>query len=246
MPPLPIWITTGALMTSSKHISIIIPVLNEERYIGKLLEHIAQVGNTDHIGEIICVDGGSLDKTRKIAQEYGAKVIEAERGRAKQMNLGAKHAKGEVLYFLHADTFPPQNFDGAILDTIEAGYETGCFRMKFDTKNPFLGFFAWFSRINHTLCRGGDQSLFIKRSMFEKSGGFNEAYFIYEDTEFIKRLYNQTKFRVLPDHVITSARKYREVGWLKLQFHFGIIHLKDYFGSAPEELYRYYQKNILK
>ena len=226
-------------------ISIIIPVLNEEHYIGKLLDHIARVGSPNLIGEIICVDGGSLDKTQEMAQKYGAKVIRSKRGRARQMNLGAQHAKGNVLYFLHADTLPPKNFDRSIMDASEAGYETGCFRMKFDTNNPVLGFFAWLSRINHALCRGGDQSLFVKRSLFQKSEGFNEAYLIYEDTEFITRLYRQTKFKVLPDHVVTSARKYREVGWFKLQFHFAMIHLKNYFGAGPEELYRYYQKNIL-
>ncbi len=230
---------------SNKTISIIIPVLNEERYLGKLLKHIALTSTPSNIGEVICVDGGSLDKTIRIAKQHGAVVINSKKGRARQMNAGARHAQGEVLYFLHADTFTPKDFDLHILKAITQGYESGCFRMQFDTKNPILRFFACLSRVNHTLCRGGDQSLFIERDLFEKNEGFNESYLIYEDTEFITRLYKQTKFKILPQAVVTSARKYRERGWLRVQFHFGMIHLKNYFGASPEELFQYYDKHIL-
>ncbi|WP_250149177.1 TIGR04283 family arsenosugar biosynthesis glycosyltransferase [Flagellimonas sp. 389] len=226
-------------------ISIIIPVLNEEKYLGKLLKHIACASGPTNVVEVICVDGHSKDSTKEVALAHGAKIISSERGRAKQMNIGAKNAKGEILYFLHADTFPPANFDITIIQAVAQGHESGCFRMKFDTKNPVLRFFAWLSRINHTLCRGGDQSLFIKNSLFKKTKGFNEDYLIYEDSEFIQRLYQQTRFKVLQKSVITSARKYREKGWLKVQFHFAMIHLKNYRGAGPEELYNYYHKNIL-
>ncbi|AWX44021.1 hypothetical protein HME9304_01021 [Flagellimonas maritima] len=226
-------------------ISIIIPVLNEEAYLGKLLKHISKTSSPKKIMEVICVDGGSVDKTVDVINRHGAKVVHSKKGRARQMNLGAKQAKGEILYFLHADTLTPKDFDRQILNAVEQGHESGCFRMRFDTKNPILRFFAWMSKINHTLCRGGDQSLFIKKHVFNKTKGFNEDYLIYEDTEFIQRLYQQTKFKILSDYVITSARKYREQGWLKVQFHFAMIHLKNYFGASPEDLYRYYHKNIL-
>ena len=117
--------------------------------------------------------------------------------------------------------------------------------MQFDSQNLILQFFGWLSRINHTLCRGGDQSLFITKSLFEKSDGFNENYLIYEDSEFISRLYQKTNFKILPQKVITSARKYRQKGWLRVQFHFGIIHLKNYLGATPDELYNYYSKKLL-
>jgi len=226
-------------------ISIVIPVLNEERHLGALLQYIGQSSSPDLVREIICVDGGSSDLTVDIAKKHGARVILSERGRAVQMNLGAKHAQGSVLYFLHADTFPPKHFDQIILKATEKGHKAGCFRMKFDTKNRFLGFFAWFSRINHILCRGGDQSLFVQQALFNQLGGFNETYKIYEDTEFISRVYRHDQFMVLPHYVITSARKYHEVGWFRLQFHFAMIHLKNFFGAGPEELHRYYNKNIL-
>lgn len=229
----------------SKTISILIPVLNEEAYLGKLLKHLNYNSTTKSVLEVICIDGGSRDKTVEIALEHGAVVIHSKKGRARQMNAGAKHATGEILYFLHADTYPPKDFDKLILDAIEQGHQSGCFRMQFDTKNPILRTFAWLSRINHTLCRGGDQSLFIKSKLFHETEGFNEDYLIYEDTEFIQRLYRQTSFKILPEHVITSARKYREIGWIKVQFHFAMIHLKSYFGAGPDELFQYYSKHFL-
>ncbi|MEO1547355.1 MAG: TIGR04283 family arsenosugar biosynthesis glycosyltransferase [Bacteroidota bacterium] len=234
------------MKSNPPQISIIIPVWNEAKGIGPLIEHlnVAKSG-TGTILEVICVDGGSTDGTLQILNSKDVKLVSFEKGRAKQMNAGAREAKGDILYFLHADTYPPKNFDTYILDAIQSKSVAGCFRMQFDTQNPILRFFAWLSRINHTLCRGGDQSLFVKKSTFLASGGFNESYRIYEDTEFITRLYAENPFTILPQHVVTSARKYREKGWLKVQFHFAMIHLKNYLGAGPEELYQYYRKNLL-
>lgn len=232
-------------LNNSKTISIIIPVLNEAGYIGSLLEQLTRITTPIYIREIICVDGGSSDSTSDIAKTHGATVLHTPKGRARQMNAGAAYAQGDVLYFLHADTLPPPNFDRFILETIAEGCGAGCFSMQFDTPSPFLRFFAWFTRFNHLLCRGGDQSLFVERNVFEHVKGFNEAYTIYEDMELIQRLYKQAVFSVLPASVITSARTYRKVGGFKLQFHFGMIHLKHYLGAGPEVLYRYYCKNVL-
>ncbi len=229
----------------SPKISIVIPVLNEDKLVGDLVDHLKQTSSASNILEIIFVDGGSTDSTLSVLETKKVTVVHSRKGRAKQLNAGAKHAKGSLLYFLHADTFPPAHFDQLILDAYDHGSQTGCFRMSFDTRNPILRFFAWLSRINHTLCRGGDQSLFITKDLFIVEGGFNEAYRIYEDSEFITRLYKKTKFTILPQQVVTSARKYRQKGWLRVQYHFGMIHLKNRLGAGPEELYKYYAKKLL-
>lgn len=229
---------------SKPQISIIIPALNEAACIGQLLDWLVQNSTAKHINEILVVDGGSTDTTRELALSKGARVITTKKGRAKQLNLGAAAAYGDILYFLHVDTFPPKNFDKSIISSVEKGNEVGCFQMKFDSNSPFLNFFAWFSRLNLKICRGGDQSLFITKNLFIATGGFNEQYTIYEDNEFIGRLYKISRFTVLPQHVRTSARKYREKGEIRLQFHFGMIHLKNYLGAGPDKLYDYYKRKI--
>jgi len=229
---------------NSPKISIIIPVLNEETYIAKLLQYVQESSSAKNIHEILVVDGGSTDDTAEIASDFGAVVLQSKQGRAKQMNYGAERAKGQIFYFLHADTFPPKNFDKHILKAVFNRNEAGCFRMQFDSKSKFLSFFSWFTRINHKLCRGGDQSLFVTKRLFRKTKGFNERYVIYEDSEFAARLYKRTNFKVLPKRVITSARKYERNGTFKLQYYFGVIHLKNLLGAGPDTLYEYYRRKI--
>ncbi len=225
-------------------ISIIIPVLNEETGIVRLLDHLKN--NADFAtNEILIVDGGSTDKTPELVKEYsGVVFLTSEKGRAKQMNTGAKNAKFEILYFLHADSFPPPNFDQFILKQTESGNKAGCFQMKFDMDHWWLNLMGWFTKFNHKACRGGDQSLFITNSLFKELNGYNETFVVYEDNEFIGRLYKQKEFEVIPESITTSARKYEEKGVWKLQWCFANIYLKRLMGASPEELHQYYKRRI--
>ena len=232
-------------------ISIIIPVYNEASTIGTLLKHLDENSRSGQIGEVIIVDGQSSDDTLECANNYinnGSllpyTLISSQKGRACQMNTGASRATGDILYFLHADTLPPEGFDLAILEQVKAGFPAGCFRLKFDTNHPILTLSQWFTRFNFRACRGGDQSLFVTSKLFEELKGFNEDYMIYEDCEFINRIYDDHRFSVIDDHVITSSRKYRQNGTIRLQYHFGVIHFKKWLGASPGTLMDYYQKHI--
>lgn len=225
-------------------ISIIIPVLNEEHSIGLILRYLRENSTAENIKEILVVDGGSIDATVSIALKNNASVLHSKKGRARQMNFGSQNAKGTILYFLHVDTLPPKGFDQSIVDAYRQGNEAGCFQMKFDSQSKFLAFFAWFTRLNFKVCRGGDQSLFITKQLFQKIEGFNEDYLIYEDNELTDRLYDLIDFKILPRPVITSARRYEERGEVTLQYHFGMIHLKNYLGAGPDQLYDYYKRKI--
>ena len=225
-------------------ISIIIPVLNEANYIKKVLLAISQNAGSNRIKEILVVDGGSSDETTSNARDYGATIINSKKGRAAQMNIGAAMATGEMLYFLHVDSLPPKHFDLAIFQAFKEGNEVGCFQMCFNSDSNFLKFFAWCTKINHQICRGGDQSLFITNKLFHANNGFNENYIIYEDNEFIGRMYKLKPFKIIPAAVTTSARRYEKRGILILQWHFGIIHFKYYLGAKPQELHQYYLKYI--
>lgn len=249
-------------------ISIIIPVLNEVDTISNLLTHLIQ-NSTSHIQEILIIDGGSTDGTQEIIKDFNDTssdpeigldtftpnsyqekktniiLINSVKGRAKQMNIGASKAQGDILYFLHADSFPPKNYDQLIINEVETGYLAGCFRMKFDSNHPVLKISQWFTRFNYKSCRGGDQSLFITKMFFENLNGFNESYIIYEDCEFINRIYSTTIFKVIPKTLTTSARRYDTNGTWKLQYHFTIIHLKKWLGVSADSLHKYYLKNIV-
>ncbi|MEJ2113081.1 MAG: glycosyltransferase, partial [Flavobacteriaceae bacterium] len=92
-------------------LSIIIPILNEAKIIGNLLHYLIKNSSKENLSEIILVDGGSTDETIEIIETFNeVTLLNSKKGRAKQMNLGAKHAKGNILYFLHADSFPPKDF----------------------------------------------------------------------------------------------------------------------------------------
>jgi rSAM/selenodomain-associated transferase 2 len=226
-------------------ISIIIPIYNEVETIDKLLLHLEKNSSRSIPFEIIVVDGGSTDNSQnKVAEHRNVTLITTEKGRAKQLNAGAKIATAEVLYFLHCDSFPPKDFDRLITEQLQKGNKAGCFRMKFDYQHPVLVLSQWFTRINHVSCRGGDQSLFITKALFNEIKGFNEDYIIYEDNEIISRLYHKKQFIVIPENLITSARRYRENGVWRLQYHFAIIHLKRRLGHSAESMLEYYNKRI--
>jgi len=171
-------------------------------------------------------------------------LLESSKGRAKQMNCGAKHAKGTILYFLHADSFPPKNFDQLIINEVLKGNEAGCFRMQFDSDHWWLRLASWLTQFNWRVSRGGDQSQFITKALFNTIGGYDEAYVIYEDNMLINELYARNQFTVINKKLKTSARLYRKHGVWKIQYHFWTIYVKKWFGASAEDLVVYYKKNI--
>lgn len=226
-------------------ISVIIPVLNEVETIGGLLEHLIENSNSNNIADIIVADGGSTDGSQESIQKFKkATLLNSEKGRAKQMNLGAKQATGNILYFLHADSFPPQNFDSLIISEVKKGNTAGCFRLKFDSNHWWLRLASWLTQFSWRACRGGDQSQFITRQLFDEIGGYNEDYIIYEDNILINELYARKQFVVINKKIKTSARLYRKHGVWKLQYHFWTIYVKRWFGATAEDMLAYYKKHI--
>lgn len=226
-------------------ISIIIPVFNEADIIENTLNYLIKNASKKNISDIIIVDGGSTDHSKAIISKYkNVTLINSEKGRAKQMNKGAKIAQGDILYFLHADSIPPKKFDSYIITEIKKENLAGCFKMKFDSNHWWLKLAGWFTQFSWRISRGGDQSLFVTKQLFNTVGGFDEQFTIYEDNDLIAKLYKKKQFVVIQKWLTTSARCYNKNGVCKLQLHFGIIHLKKFLGASPNKLNQYYVKHV--
>lgn len=226
-------------------LSIIIPVYNEAATIKNLLLHLQKSLQNPQYCEIIVVDGNSEDTSVAIAKAIkGISVITSPKGRGTQMNYGARIANAETLYFLHADSFPPKHFDRLILGKKKEGHMAGCFRMQFDRKHWWLFLAGWFTQFNLKFFRGGDQSLYIDKQLFNKLGQFPTTYPIFEDYELIRKLYKNNTFTVIQQPIISSSRRYNDNGIAKLQFHYWNMYIKKWFGASAEELLSYYKKNV--
>ncbi len=198
-------------------ISIIIPAFNEEDNVGKLIRFLKGNGDKQCI-EIILSDGGSTDATRPRAEDAGARVlVSPTKGRAAQMNYGAASAKGDILYFVHADTFPPVSFVNDICQAISNGYSIGRYRTKFNSSKWLLHVNAFFTRFDFFICYGGDQTLFITKKLFQSIGGFDEQMQIMEEYDLVKRAREKGLYRIIPKNALVSARKYETNSWLTVQ-----------------------------
>lgn len=207
-------------------ISIIIPTLNEEYNIVQTLLTTAERCLCPNACEIIVVDGGSHDATLPAAQgcaprleEYGITphLLTSPRGRARQMNLGAEHASGDILLFLHADTLLPIHFDKLIIPTLTPGpLVLGAFHLKSDTDTHKMRWICWWANIRARVLSlpYGDQALFIRRSDFIHLGMFPELE-IMEDFALVRRVKRLSgKIHLLKDGVVTSARRWEKRGCL--------------------------------
>ncbi|GGI23824.1 TIGR04283 family arsenosugar biosynthesis glycosyltransferase [Pedobacter mendelii] len=215
-------------------VSIIIPVFNEAEHIGKLTKYLIRFGS-NNLQEIIVVDGGSTDDTPLCAKQAGAiSVVSPQKGRAAQMNFGASIAKGDLLYFVHADTLPPETYITDIIDAIEAGFDMGRYLSTYNSKSWLLKLNAFLSRLDTFGGMGGDQTLFITTKLFQQTGGFDGTMKIMEEFEFCARARKLGKYKIIKKPVLISARKYDTNGWFNVQkANYTIVRM--YLNGASQE-----------
>jgi len=221
-------------------ISIVIPVLDEAANLERLLPDLL----ARHPGaELIVVDGGSRDASPAVvARHPGVGLLSTERGRARQMNAGARAARGDQLLFVHADTRLP---DGALAAVkralVDPGVVGGRFDVAFDSARPILKVVAWFmnTRSRLTGICTGDQAIFVRRSVFEALGGYPDIP-LMEDVELSKRLKRRGRLEALRLRVTTSARKWERDGPIRTILLMWTLRILYFCGAAPARLHRWY------
>lgn len=222
-------------------ISVIIPTLNEAENILKTIESVRQ---HDREAEIIVVDGGSVDSTPEIARSR-AQVIDAPRGRAAQMNAGARAATGEVLLFLHGDSRLAPGALAQLQKTLDnprnAGHVIGgTFTLAFDVDHPMLRFYAFCSTIDWLIFRYGDEGIFVRRSIFEAMGGYAEIP-LMEDLDLLRRMPRYGRRVLIRNYpTTTSARRFVERGIVRQEVLNVALVAAWFAGVEPQTLAKWY------
>ncbi|MFZ5972454.1 MAG: TIGR04283 family arsenosugar biosynthesis glycosyltransferase, partial [Bacteroidota bacterium] len=223
-------------------LSVIIPTRNEARAIAALVHFVRQQAGPA-LADVWVVDANSADRTAEHAEAAGARVLStAVASRAQQMNLGARHARGLVLYFVHADVQLRAGFVADIAEAVRKGSVAGCYRYVFDSPRLMLKVNAYFTRFDSIMCRGGDQTLFVVRQVFESLGGFNEQFVVMEDYDFLLRLRKQHAFVIIPKDIIVSARKYHRHAWLWVQMANLTAFILFFLRVSPSKIKLVYRK----
>lgn len=222
-------------------ISVIIPILNEAAHLRELLPRLWKFAN-GHVTEIIVADAGSDDASEAVAKEFGAQYVHVGlKNRAAQMNAGAYIAISPYLYFVHADTLPPETYSTQIVKLLSKPEQMGCFRYQFRSNSLMLQFNAWFTRLPFLWCQGGDKTFFIRKECFDDLGGYNPYFCIMEEYDFLKRALPSRKLTVLADYASVSARKYASRSWLRVQIANAVVFNGWRVGVPPQKLVRWYQ-----
>ncbi|WP_050607053.1 TIGR04283 family arsenosugar biosynthesis glycosyltransferase [Clostridium niameyense] len=221
-------------------VSIIIPVLNEEKTIENLLKNLQRLkGNK----EIIIVDGGSIDNTFFICQKYG-KLLKSKKGRSNQMNVGAKVAKGDILWFVHSDSIVNKNSIDIIEKTIKLGYIGGGFNLYFyDLGSKFMDYIRKTSNLRAKKLKifYGDQGIFIKKEVFQRIEGYSNLE-IMEDLDLSIRLRKIGNMKLVSCTIGTSARRFKNYGEFKTHILMHKLRILYFLGVSTKKLSRIYRE----
>lgn len=222
-------------------VSIIIPVLNEEKFVGRAVETASAAGAC----EVIVVDGGSQDETVAVAKTLDCKLITSEPGRARQQNAGADLAKGDVLLFQHADTSLSEDSVFQIRKLLsDENVLAGGFRQQIDAQGWLFRLLEKGNarRISRRGLPFGDQGIFIRRETFFQLGGFPDVP-LMEDVLLMKKVRKLAKPQLLPGPLGVSARRWRRHGVIPQTIRNHLLRAAHRCRVSPEFLARFYPRH---
>jgi len=224
-------------------LSIIIPTLNAEKHLPRTLSALVAGALEGLVKELVVVDGGSDDATIAIADEAGAKIINSEKGRGRQLRAGGKAAKSDWLLFLHGDTVLADSWLEEVGSFIrhENDRRAGVFRFKLDDKRGRARLLEIIVKIRCRLLAlpYGDQGLLISRKLYTEIGGFKPLV-LMEDVDIISRI-GRGRLHYFKTTATTSAERYRRDGYLKRMARNAKCLALWYGGVAPEKILKAYQ-----
>jgi len=229
-------------------ISCIVLCLNEAACIEQVLQdlHKQEYGQPY---ELLLADGGSTDGTQELARPY-ARIVNCERGKARQMNQAAAEAKGDILFFVHADMhLSPSTFSAIHACIYEHGYDGGGFANEFDTHNQKIKQLGTLMNLRLLDKREqsdkgifyGDNGIFVRRTVFEQLGGFREIP-IMEDYDFSLRMKQHFRvLRIASPKIVVSARRHIKAGFVKTRLQWVLIRKLYQWGVSPAFLAKWYR-----
>jgi rSAM/selenodomain-associated transferase 2 len=230
----------GDVPDSRIRISVVIPSWRDTENLSELLPTLAA---QERVAETIVVDASGDGRAEQIALASGATFISCSApNRGEQMNLGAAASSGDVIVFQHCDTGLEESHLAAIQNALaDPRILGGAFFRKFDGRHPRL---MWLESIARFLTRHGgtlygDQSIFVRRAVFEKLGGFAKIP-LMEDVEFSRRLRGAGKIAVLGPPVASSARRHLRKGAWRTTIQNGSFIVLYNLGVSPHRLHRWY------
>jgi rSAM/selenodomain-associated transferase 2 len=221
-------------------VSIVVPVYNEASLVRPFLRHLRERAAE---AEIIVADGGSSDGTGRLASGFCDQLVESDRSRARQMNAGARAARGEVLWFVHVDAEVPQGCLTEIAHVMgDPNVAGGYFRIRLPKGLVYrlTDSFAHYAGILLRM-RCGDHGIFCRRTVFLEAGGFPDVP-LMEDVEFFRQLHRCGRVRHSQRRIIVSPRRYESVGCLRLTLAYGVIATLYVFGTPFPVLGRIYRR----
>ncbi|HUW36604.1 MAG TPA: TIGR04283 family arsenosugar biosynthesis glycosyltransferase [Rhodocyclaceae bacterium] len=216
-------------------LSIVVPAWNEASGIAECLAALAPLRAAG--AEIIVVDGASTDGTAVLARPLADRVLDAGRGRASQMNAGARVARGGVLLFVHADCRLPEDAGELIVQAMASGRHWGRFDVAIEGRSAWLPVIAWMMnrRSRLTGIATGDQAIFVSRNAFDAVGGFPDIA-LMEDIALSRRLLKIGRPACLSARLATSGRRWQRQGVWRTIWLMWRLRLRFFFGADPRQL----------